>query len=115
MAPAEPLVLVWSAVNRINSNGNILAPEEKVSLFTAMKAVTIEAARSIQREKEIGTIAVGKKADFVFLDENPFKINPVKIKDIKILGTFFEGKYFPVLFTVTGLTVSGLTDVVSLL
>jgi predicted amidohydrolase YtcJ len=107
MAPAEPLVLVWSAVNRINSNGDRLAPEEKVSIFTAMKAVTIEAARSIQREKEIGTIAVGKKADFVLLDENPFKINPVKIKDIKILGTFFEGKYFPVLFTVAGLTVPG--------
>jgi predicted amidohydrolase YtcJ len=96
MAPAEPLLLVWSAVNRINSNGDVLAPEEKVSLFTAMKAVTIEAAKSIQREKEIGTIATGKKADFVLLAENPFKIDPKKIKDIKILETVFEGKPFPV-------------------
>ena len=96
MAPAEPLVLVWSAVNRINSNGDVLAPEEKISLFTAMKAVTIEAARSIQREKEIGTIAVGKKADFVILAENPMKIDPIKLKDIKILETVFEGRSFPV-------------------
>lgn len=96
MAPAEPLLLVWSAVNRINSNGEVLASEEKVSLFTAMKAVTIEAAKSIRLEKEIGTITVGKKADFVLLAENPFKINPVKIKDIRILETFFEGKSFPV-------------------
>jgi predicted amidohydrolase YtcJ len=96
MAPAEPLLLVGSAVNRINGNGDVLAPEEKVSLFTAMKAITIEAAKSIQREKEIGSISVGKKADFVLLEGNPFKIGPVKIKDIKIYGTVFEGKSFPI-------------------
>jgi predicted amidohydrolase YtcJ len=96
MAPAEPLLLVWSAVNRINSNGDVLAPEEKVSLFTAMKAVTIEAARSIRMEKEIGTISAGKKADFVILEENPFKIDPVKIKDIKIHSTVFQGKEFKI-------------------
>jgi len=95
MAPAEPLVLVWSAVNRINSNGDVLAPEEKVSLFTAMKAVTIEAAKSIRMEKEIGTIAVGKKADFVLLAENPFKVETKKIKDIAILSTIFQGVEFP--------------------
>ena len=94
MAPAEPLLLVWSAVNRINSNGDVLAPEEKVSLFTAMKAVTIEAARSIRMENEIGTISAGKKADFVILEENPFKVNPTKIKDISIYSTVFEGKEF---------------------
>ena len=96
MAPAEPLLLVWSAVNRINSNGDVLAPEEKVSLFTAMKAVTIEAAKSIRMETEIGTIAVGKKADFVLLAENPFKVETKKIKDIAILSTIFQGVEFPV-------------------
>ncbi|MBK6507214.1 MAG: amidohydrolase [Ignavibacteria bacterium] len=96
MAPADPLLLVWSAVNRINSNGDVLAPEEKVGLFTAIKAVTIEAARSIRMEKEIGTISAGKKADFVILEENPFKIDPVKIKDISIYSTVFEGKEFKI-------------------
>jgi len=96
MAPADPLLLVWSAVNRINSNGDVLAPEEKVGLFTAIKAVTIEAARSIRMEKEIGTISTGKKADFVILEENPFKIDPVKIKDISIYSTVFEGKEFKI-------------------
>jgi predicted amidohydrolase YtcJ len=96
MAPAEPLVLVWSAVNRINSNGDVLAPEEKVSLYTGMKAVTIEAARSIKMENEIGSIKVGKKADFVILIENPFKIDPVNIKDIVIYSTVFEGQEFKI-------------------
>ncbi|MBK6877786.1 MAG: amidohydrolase family protein [Ignavibacteria bacterium] len=61
MAPADPLLLVWSAVNRINSNGDVLAPEEKVSLFTAMKAVTIEAARSIRMEKRSEQFQQGRK------------------------------------------------------
>jgi predicted amidohydrolase YtcJ len=94
MAPAEPLLLVWSAVNRVNSEGQVLAPDEKISLFTGMKGITIEAARSIRMENEIGTITTGKKADFVLLAENPFKIDPLKIKDIKIYSTVFEGKEF---------------------
>ena len=96
MAPAEPLVLVWCAVNRVNSVGNVLAPEEKVSLWTGMKAITIESARSIKMEDEIGSIKAGKKADFVLLAENPFKIDPIKIKDIKILSTILEGIETPV-------------------
>ena len=96
MAPAEPLLLVWSAVNRINSDGDVLAPEEKVTLFTAMKAVTIEAARSLQQEGQIGTIAEGKRADFVILGQNPFKVDPVTIKDVPVIATVLGGKEFPV-------------------
>lgn len=96
MAPAEPLLLVWSAVNRINSDGVVLAPEEKVSLFTAMKAVTIEAARSLQQDGEIGTITAGKRADFVILGQNPFKGDPVAIKDVPVIATVLGGKEFPV-------------------
>lgn len=95
MAPAEPLTHVWTAINRLNSKGNVLAPEEKMSLWTAMKAVTIESARSIRKENEIGSIKAGKKADFVLLAQDPFKIDPLTIKDIKILGTVLAGKSFP--------------------
>jgi predicted amidohydrolase YtcJ len=96
MAPAEPLLLVWSAVNRMNSDGDVLAPEEKVTLFTAMKAVTIEAAKSLQREQEIGTIAAGKRADFVILGQNPFKVDPTTIKDVPVIATVLGGKEFPI-------------------
>ena len=61
-----------------------------------MKAVTIEAARSIRREKEIGTIAEGKKADFVLLLEDPFTVDPKHIKDITIYSTVFEGREFKI-------------------
>lgn len=95
MAPMEPLFLAWIAVNRVNAVGNQLAPQERVSVYNALQAVTINAAYMLRLEKLTGSIAVGKKADFVLLDQNPMKIDPMKIKDIEVLGTMFEGKPYP--------------------
>jgi predicted amidohydrolase YtcJ len=95
MAPAEPLTLVWSAVNRIASDGAVWGEDQKLSLDLALRAITLEAAWSIGLENEIGSIAVGKKADFTILDQDPYDISPQKLKDIPIWGTVFEGRHFP--------------------
>ncbi len=39
-----------------------------------------------------GTLAVGKLADFVILDQNSLKIDPMKIHTIKVVETIKEGK-----------------------
>jgi predicted amidohydrolase YtcJ len=96
MAPIQPLLLAWIAVNRITADGTLMAPQEKVSVYNALEGITSNAAYMLRLENETGSIKVGKKADFVILAENPLKINPIKIKDIKILETVFEGKSFPI-------------------
>ncbi len=95
MAPAEPLRLVWAAVTRIGSDGNIWGREERVSLDLALRAVTIEAARSLDIEQEVGSIRTGKKADFTVLEEDPYDVDPDRIKDIAVWGTVFEGRVYP--------------------
>jgi len=95
MAPMEPLFLAWIAVNRVNAVGDQLAPQERVSAYHALQGVTINAAHMLRLEKVTGSIAVGKKADFVLLSQNPLKVDPMKIKDIEVLGTMFEGKPYP--------------------
>lgn len=95
MAPLEPLKLAWVAANRVTALGTLMAPEERLSAYDAMKGVTINAAYVLRLEKLTGSIAAGKKADFVLLAENPVKIDPMKIKDIEIIGTVFEGKPYP--------------------
>lgn len=95
MAPLQPLLFAWIAVNRITAEGNVLAPELKISAFDAIKAVTLGAAYNMHEEHRLGTLKVGKKADYVILQQNPLTIDPMKIKDIKILETVFEGKSFP--------------------
>ena len=94
MAPVEPLTLMWVAVNRKTIDGKTFGAELRVSAWEALKAVTINAAHHLNQEENIGSIKVGKKADFVILDKNPLKINPEEIKDIQIISTIFEGKQF---------------------
>jgi len=92
MAPAEPLLLAWVAANRIVASGEVMNPEERISVYDAMKGITITAAHTFEMDKEIGSIKVGKEATFTILEQNPFKIDPVKIKDIPITGVVYKGR-----------------------
>jgi len=92
MAPAEPLLLAWVAANRIVASGKVMKPEERISVYDAMKGITITAAHTFEMDGEIGSIKVGKEANFTLLEQNPLKIDPVKIKDIPIAGIVYRGR-----------------------
>jgi hypothetical protein len=96
MAPAKPLQLMWSAVNRMTAEGQVAGPQHKVDVETALKAITINAAYSIRLENEIGSIEPGKLANFTVLEQSPFDVDPMKLKDIKVWGTVLEGRVQPV-------------------
>ena len=95
MGPLAPLMLAWIATNRVTALGTEMAPDEKITAYDALKAITINAAYVLRLEALTGSIVAGKKADFVLLAENPLKVDPMRIKDIKIIGTAFEGKPYP--------------------
>ena len=57
-----------------------------------MKAVTLTAARTLNQEKNLGSIKKGKVANFTILEENPFKVDSMKIKDIKVTAVVHKGK-----------------------
>jgi predicted amidohydrolase YtcJ len=92
MAPAEPLTLAWVAANRIVASGKIMNEHQKLSVYNAIKGITITAARTINMETKIGSIKKGKEATFTILKENPFKIDAKKIKDISVIGIIYKGK-----------------------
>jgi hypothetical protein len=96
MAPGRPLFLMWAGVNRITNDGNLRGPEQRVSRLGALRAVTLDAAYSLQKEKEVGSIVPGKLANFTVLSENPVTSDPTKIKDIGVWGTVHEGRVLPV-------------------
>ncbi|MEE8475056.1 MAG: amidohydrolase [Myxococcota bacterium] len=96
MAPAEPLTLVWAAVNRIGSDGRVWGPDQRLALDLALRAVTVEAAWSIGLEDEIGSIRPGKRADFTVLAADPTEVEPQAIRDIEIWGTVLEGRLHPI-------------------
>lgn len=93
MAPMEPLTLAWTAINRVTSENNSVSPDQKIPVFDAMRAITIDAARTLNLEKQIGSIAEGKRANLVILNKSPFIADPIEIKNIKVLATIFEGGF----------------------
>ncbi len=92
MAPLEPLTLAWTAVNRMTSEGNFVSQDQRIDTYTALKGITINAARTLSLEKSIGSIKRAKRANFTLLAENPLKVKPMHIKDIKVLGVIYNGE-----------------------
>lgn len=96
MAPAAPLTLAWIAANRLTAEGTLMAPEERLSVYQALKAVTVDAAFAMQMEDEIGSISAGKRADFTVLRQDPLKLPAHDLKNIPVWGTVFEGRVYPI-------------------
>jgi len=92
MAPLEPLTLAWTAVNRVTSEETLVSQDQRIDVFTAMQGITITAARTLQLEDELGSIKVGKRANFTLLEENPFKVLPLHLKDIQVAGVVYNGR-----------------------
>jgi hypothetical protein len=70
----------------------ILAPDERVSVEAAIRAVTRDAAWACHSESEIGSLEPGKLADLVVLEDDPRKVEPRKISDIRISQTWMNGE-----------------------
>jgi predicted amidohydrolase YtcJ len=91
VVPMDPLLLVWSAVNRISTGGDIIGAEQRISPLEALRAVTIDAAWQHFDEDRLGSIETGKLADLVILAENPLRF-PHAIKDVPVLETIVGGQ-----------------------
>jgi hypothetical protein len=87
----NPLLLVWSAVNRLSIGGDTIGAEQRITPMEALRAVTIDAAWQHFDENRLGSIEPGKLADLLILSENPIS-TPQRIKDIQVLETIVGGK-----------------------
>ncbi len=96
MAPGLPLFLMWCAVNRLSVDGEVIGADQRITPEQALRAVTLEAAYSMQMEQEFGSLQPGKLANITVLDANPLKVDPMAIKDIAVWGTILEGRVLPV-------------------
>ena len=83
------LETIWCAVKRQTKSGKILGEDERISVYDALKGVTINAAYSYFEETEKGSIEEGKKAQFVILDKNPLEVPIDEIPNIKIVKTIY--------------------------
>ena len=94
LTPIHPLTAAWIAVNRVATDGSVQAPGERINIDRAMRAVTIDAAHVLSRDRELGSIEVGKHADFAILEDDPYEVEAMTVKDIAVWGTVLGGKVF---------------------
>ncbi|MDT0604847.1 amidohydrolase [Thalassotalea castellviae] len=66
-------------------------PEEKMTRVEALKTFTIDAAFAGHQEKIIGSLAPGKKADFILLTDNYFTSDESKLWQNQVLSTWVNG------------------------
>lgn len=92
VTPINPLFNIWTAVNRVTASGKVLGPDERISVADALYAMTLGSAYLLRLEKEIGSITIGKMADFVVLDKDPYTVDPMEIKDIGVVTTISSGE-----------------------
>lgn len=89
--PSDMLLNIWAAVNRVTRTGEVIGPDQRISVLDAIKGITINAAYQYSEEDSKGSIEVGKRADLVILDNNPLDVKKLEIKNIKVLETIKDG------------------------
>jgi predicted amidohydrolase YtcJ len=93
--PASPVLGIYAAVTRQTLDGRPAGgwyPEERVDVETALRAYTMNNAWAAGQEGEKGSLTVGKLADIVVLDRDPFRVPPAELKDLHVLLTLVGGR-----------------------
>jgi len=80
-----------ATVTRRTRSGDILGPEQRVDVITALKSMTLWSAYQHFEETTKGSLEVGKLADFVILSQDPTAIDPETLDGIQIIETIKEG------------------------
>jgi predicted amidohydrolase YtcJ len=91
VVPPDMIRLLWSTTNRMTRSGKVLGSEQKISTYSALEAITINAAYQHFEDGIKGTIEVGKQADLVVLSEDPLSIETKNLLDISVIATFSRG------------------------
>ena len=90
----SPFKTFLAAVFRVDAKGypaGGFQPENALTREETLRGMTIWAARADCLEKEVGSIEVGKKADFIILDKDLMKIPAPEVLKTNVLNTYLGG------------------------
>ena len=94
VTPLGPLFTAWCAVNRLTASGAVLGAAECIPVEAALYAITQGAAYTMKLDHQIGSIEVGKRADFAVLEADPLAVPARELKDVPVWGTVLGGRVF---------------------
>jgi predicted amidohydrolase YtcJ len=92
VSPPSPVLNIQTAVTRRTRSGTVHGPDQVMTLDRALRGHTIDAARTLHRDTLVGSITVGKLADFTELAADPYTVDPAKLAEAATAsGTWLAG------------------------
>lgn len=91
----DPRLGLYAAATRTDAEGMPAGgwhPEETLTPYEALRGFTLDAAYAGFAEDEVGSLAPGKRADFVLLAQDPLTIPPAQLRGLTVLATYVDGK-----------------------
>ena len=88
----NPLIGLYTAITRMSESGKPVLPHEGIDRLEALRMYTETAAAANFEERVRGSIAIGKAADLVVLNDDPTRVNADEIKSIKVEMTIINGE-----------------------
>jgi predicted amidohydrolase YtcJ len=84
----------WTYPGLEQKSMHVVGSKQRISVLEALRAVTIRTAEEKELDRWLGSIEVGKVADFVVLSADPvlFESDPTKISDIQVIDTYLGGE-----------------------
>lgn len=97
--PVSPSPNAWEGIHGLVTREDptgaypgTLWPEEAITLAEAIAAFTIGGAEAMGLASDTGSLSVGKSADFVLLDRNPFAHPANELAQTRVSETWFAGR-----------------------
>lgn len=90
--PPNMIESLWCAAERMTRSSALLGPDQRISAYGALKAVTVHAAFQYGQEARRGSLAPGKAADLVLLDRDPTAVHPEELRGLQVLETIRAGE-----------------------
>jgi predicted amidohydrolase YtcJ len=91
--PYNPYLAMWVAISRKAKDfPGRLHPEEALTREQAIRFYTINNAKLLFLEDRVGSLEVGKLADFAVLDRDLLTCPEDEIRDTQVLSTYLNGK-----------------------
>lgn len=73
------------------ATGATISPQEKLSPYEALEAMTINAAWQLGIENETGSLTPGKRADLLILSANPLTTEDEQLQELTVVKTWLAG------------------------
>ncbi len=92
-APLDPLIGIAALANRrVQRDGSQVAPEQAIPAEEVIRQYTNGSAYAVNRDAEVGSLEVGKRADMVVLSHDPTAVDPDQIGGISVQQTYVDGR-----------------------